>query len=54
MTWQNWHNVEELKFKDIIYEKRVRNAGGEVAFEERTRDYRGTVTGVATYRFRIS
>lgn len=27
---------------------------GEVAFEERTRDHRGVVTGVATYQFRIA
>lgn len=31
MTWQNWENVDELKFKDIVYDKRTRNAGGRVA-----------------------
>ena len=31
MTWKNWEKVDELKFKDIIYEKRTRNEGGRVA-----------------------
>ncbi len=31
MTWQNWQNVDELKFEDIIYEKRTRNEGGRLA-----------------------
>ncbi|CAN5445448.1 1,4-dihydroxy-2-naphthoyl-CoA synthase [soil metagenome] len=31
MTWQQWEPVEELKFKDILYEKRTRDAGGRVA-----------------------
>ncbi len=30
------------------------NAGGDVAFEERSCDQRGTVTGIATYQFRIA
>ena len=31
MKWQEWKNVGGFAFKDILYEKRVRNAGGEVA-----------------------
>jgi dihydroxynaphthoic acid synthetase len=31
MAWQKWENVDDLKFKDLIYEKRTRDAGGRVA-----------------------
>lgn len=31
MKWQPWKSVDGFSFKDILYEKRVRNAGGQVA-----------------------
>jgi len=30
MTWQAWESVTGFEFKDILYEKRTRNAGGRV------------------------
>ena len=31
MTWQDWKSVDGFQFKDILYEKRIRNAGGQIA-----------------------
>jgi len=31
MQWQEWKDVPGFDFKDILYEKRIRNAGGEMA-----------------------
>lgn len=31
MTWQAWETVEGFNFKDLLYEKKTRNAGGRIA-----------------------
>ncbi len=31
MSWQEWKHVGGFAFKDILYEKRIRDAGGQVA-----------------------